>query len=297
MAGLQEVAQAQLDASMLEWITERVLDEIARHEVPEPAALTFLLRRYGATHRDDLRDSLEPALDRSAAALSRLESSRDGAGWLTVFAEAAAMSDSASLREAAAGVMSQLRREWRKAATVDGGMRSIAACLAAVNVCDPREMIPEAVDELERIVGAAYQPGDGMAHETGARPFTRGSLSDQVHAALALLAAHLVTDRLPYAMLAEELMQGARRRWWVEEGGGFLPARPFAVNCDAALVLCRLAALHRDAGYRSAAVVAPGADYAADAERTLAWQAPTLADRGLDAALFGLALDELLCLR
>ena len=61
--------------------------------------------------------------------------------------------------------------------------------------------------------------------------------------------------------------------------------------------MCRLAALHRDATYRGAAVVAPEADYAMDAMRILAAQTAALTDGGLDAALFGLALHELLSLR
>ena len=157
--------------------------------------------------------------------------------------------------------------------------------------------MPEAIDELERIVGGAYQPGEGMAHAIGAPVFARGDLSDQVRTAGALLTAYAVTDRLPYSMLAEELVQGARRTWWDAEHGGFLPTKPFAPNCEAALVLCRLSALHGDAGYREAAVVAADADYAGDAGRTLAALAATLEDPGVDVALFGLALHELLLLR
>ena len=287
----------RLDASGIEWITGRVLEAVVRHQTLEPAALTFLLRRYGATHRDDLRDALDPALDRAAAGVPRLEASEDRAGWLVVFGEAAAMSDAASLRKAAADLISHLRREWPTSTLVDGSMRSIAACLAAAGACNPRELIPDAIDELERIVGAAYRPGEGMAHEIGRPLFARGDLGDQVGAAGGLLSAYLVTGRLPYSMLAEELMRCARRTWWDVERGGFLPPKPFAQNGEAALVLCRLAALHRDATYRGAAVVAPEADYAMDAMRILAAQTAALTDGGLDAALFGLALHELLSLR
>lgn len=286
-----------LDASLIEWITGRVLEGVARPDAANPPALTFLLRRYGATRRDDLRDALELTLDWATSELPRLERAGDRAGWLIVFAEAAAMSDSPALRDAAAVLVLRLRGEWRAATRVDDSMRSIAACLAAANLCDSRQLVPDAIDELERIVGVAYQPGEGMADAIGAPVFARGDLGGQVCAAGALLTAHALTGRLPYAMLAEELMHGARRTWWDAEKGGFLPTAPFAPNCEAALVLCRLTALHRDAEYRDAAVVAVDADYAADAERTLLAQVSTLADRGKDTALFGLALDELLRLR
>jgi hypothetical protein len=287
-----EGAGVDLNASTVEWITGRVLEGIARQETEtvSPAALIFLLRRYGATSRDDLREALEPALDWATSELPRLACADDRAGWLSVFTEAAAISDSAVLREAAAGLVSRVRGEWRTATAVDDSMQSIAASLSAVNLCDPRELVPYAIDELERIIAAAYQPGVGMAHTIGAPAFARGGLDDQMRSAGALLTAHTLTDRLPYSMLAEELVQCARRTRWDPQRGGFLA--PYASNCEAALVLCRLAALHRDAEYRAAAVVAPDADYEGDAGRTLAAQAPALGERGLDAALFGLALDE-----
>jgi hypothetical protein len=287
-----------LDAGTLESITERVREGVAHQETVSAIALIFLLRRYGATRRDDLRAALEPALDWVASELPRFECSDDRAAWLTVFAEAAAMSDSAALRDAAVGLVSRARTEWRTATTVDDSMQSIAASLAAVNLCDPRELVPYAIDELERIVGAAYQPGEGMAHAIGAPVFASGGLDDQMRAAGALLTAYLLTDRLPYSMLAEELVQTARRTRWDPHKGGF--AASYASNCEAALVLCRLAVLHRDAEYRAAAVVATDADYAGDAERTLSAQTATVfakSDAGLDAARFGLALHELLLLR
>jgi hypothetical protein len=98
-------------------------------------------------------------------------------------------------------------------------------------------------------------------------------------------------------MLAEELMQFARRRWWDEERGGFHanPA-PFVSNCESVRVLCRLAALHEDADYRKAAVVAHQSDYADDAKRTLESLGLSYRDQGLDAARYGIALGEYLSL-
>jgi hypothetical protein len=70
-------------------------------------------------------------------------------------------------------------------------------------------------------------------------------------------------------------------------------ARPFALNCDAVRVLCRLAALHHDDDYRHVAVVAADANYKADADRILIAHAESAHARGLaDAAAYGLALAE-----
>jgi hypothetical protein len=86
-------------------------------------------------------------------------------------------------------------------------------------------------------------------------------------------------------MLAEELMQTSAR---VSAGRGF------TIECEAARVLCRLAALHDDDDYRAAAVIAPDANYRADASRVLAALSPRA--RAEDAPIYGLALSELLAL-
>jgi hypothetical protein len=85
-------------------------------------------------------------------------------------------------------------------------------------------------------------------------------------------------------MLAEELMQTAQRQGWEPCG--------VIASCDAARVFCRLATLHSDDDYVAAAVVAPHADYRADAERILERQAPRALDDPRDAAAYGLALAE-----
>jgi len=63
-------------------------------------------------------------------------------------------------------------------------------------------------------------------------------------------------------------------------------------SCEAVRVLCRLAALHDDAAYRAAAVIKPGTDYRAEAERILTHASTWLDDPRVDAARYGLALDE-----
>ena len=101
-----------------------------------------------------------------------------------------------------------------------------------------------------------------------------------------LLTAFLVTGRLPYAMLAEELVQHARRTF---AAAGL----PFTLGCEVSAVLARMAALHRDEGYLSAAVIAPGVDYAEDAGRILEELAPAAPAHGLAGAAYGLAAGEL----
>jgi uncharacterized protein YyaL (SSP411 family) len=128
-------------------------------------------------------------------------------------------------------------------------------------------------------------------------------LTDHVETASALLTAHAITGRLPYSMLAEELIRIARRAWWDDRGGtwksevGSLKPEEFATCCEAARVLCRLAMLHEDEEYRAAAVIATDADYLGDAERTLASLASSYREWGMAAAIDAVALDELRGLR
>jgi hypothetical protein len=91
-------------------------------------------------------------------------------------------------------------------------------------------------------------------------------------------------------MLAEELVQHARRLWWRDVDGAFDGS--FAVNCNALHVLCRLAALHADADYRKAAVVAPVASYVGDARRLAASLSGRAGEHPQHAADFGGALFE-----
>jgi uncharacterized protein YyaL (SSP411 family) len=142
------------------------------------------------------------------------------------------------------------------------------------------------IDGLERFVRSAYEPGEGLV---GA------DASDQIRSALAFLTAFELTGRLPYSMLAEELLQIARRDAWDRDNGGF--GQNFCANATAVQLLCRLAALHRDADYAASAVVAPDATYALDAERILAALAPTARAHLDDVAEFGMALLDWFSLR
>jgi uncharacterized protein YyaL (SSP411 family) len=178
-------------------------------------------------------------------------------------------------------------------------MRSIDACLRASDVCvdrgETQGLIADAVDELERIVGPLYRPGEGVAHTVSEPASARGNLADQVHTASALLDAYERTGRLPYSMLAEELMQFA-----LNLDPGTLEPRTlehFLSSCEAVRALCRIAALHQDEDYRTAAVIAPDRDYVLEAGRLL--DRLTDAHREDDAAVaadYGMALADWLTL-
>jgi hypothetical protein len=303
MAGLRD-----LDQDAIEWLTTRVLESAVEAERVEPMPLLYLLRRYAATDRSDLRHALERSLG-SALARAVAGPADDRAPWLALFVEATAISDDERLRTAAGELVASLRQEWAAAKEVDRAARSIEACLQAADILVPDELIPAAIDELERVVGTTYKPGHGVDHLIKGSSGQRGGLADQVRTASALLTGYAHSGRLPYSMLAEELMQFARRTLWDEREGGFFDSpvpsgegdaqrhKPFALNCEAARVLCRLDALHRDVEYRERAVTAEGSDYASDAGRTLASQTPDLHARDLEAAVYGVALGEWLTLR
>jgi hypothetical protein len=142
------------------------------------------------------------------------------------------------------------------------------------------------IDGLEQLARAAYEPGEGML---GAE------LADQLHSASAFLTAFELTGRLPYSMLAEELLQVARRRSWEDKQGRF--AGNFGANASAVQVLCRLAALHADADYTASAVFADHATYVQDAERILASLEPIARAHLTDAAEYGMALLNWFALR
>ena len=274
----------------VEQVTVAVLEALARDEAPTSAALRFLLRAYAATGRDDVRDAIEPALAR-ALELAPSAPLDQQPLWLFLFAEAAAMSGDDRLPSAAAVLVLHLRSTWgRDQQPLDVAATGVDACLRATRLVATADLTQSAIDELERIVGAAYQPGHGVSEK----------LTDQIAVASALITAHQGTGRLPYSMLAEELVQAARRTMWDNERGAFFDRATgdggesrFALNCDAATVLSRLAALHRSDEYREAAVIAPGADYEDDAARILEALAADAPGHGLAGAVYGLAAAEL----
>jgi hypothetical protein len=272
-------------------IVRSVVDPIAREDVRDACVPAFLLRRYlGAdslgSEIADLGNALGVALAQ-ALALARSDATVIGrAAWLTLLVESTAVAEDERMLHAAAALIAGLQAEWPAQTRIDEASASVEACLRAAEIVDPDSIVQNAIDQLERVIGGSYRPGDGLVRERdGLR--LRCSFGDHVLGASALLTAFELTGRLPYSMLAEELMAIARR--------GPSPDADVAIQCDAARVLCRLAALHDDPGYRGAAVIAAGVDYRADASRILTAQsARALAGSLAHAAAYGLALFDLL---
>lgn len=268
------------------------LDAIAARAVAAAGGPTssttvlFLLRHYLASGSDDAREALGVALAQALEHAADEVDIVERAAWLTLFVEATVIADDDRVAGAAQTLAASLSSGWPAADGLRDGLASVDACLHASTVVDSADLVSNAVDELERIVGGAYRPGEGLLE----RGSVKAGSAAHVRAALTLLTAFEYTGRLPYSMLAEELMQITRRRL-ADEG-------EFVTCCDAARALCRLAALHDAAEYRAAAIVASDADYRGDAARLLQLQAPRVdAAPMADAALYGVALRELLSLR
>src|SRR5580692_9162591 len=128
MAGLPD-----LDRDAIEWLTTRVLEAVIEAERVQPASLLYLLRRYVATDRSDLRDALGESLA-SALACAATDPADDRTGWLTLFAETAAISDDERLPAAAGDLVSGLREGWYSAKEVDCAASSVEACLHAAEI-------------------------------------------------------------------------------------------------------------------------------------------------------------------
>src|SRR5438093_9110455 len=125
MAGTQD-----LDQDAIEWLTTRILQAVDQDETVAPMALLYLLRRYIATDRDDLREALGRSLA-SAMARAAAGAAHDRACWLTLFIETSAISDDERLPAAATELVSSLRGEWTVQSDVDRAASSIEACLSA----------------------------------------------------------------------------------------------------------------------------------------------------------------------
>ena len=158
--------------------------------------------------------------------------------------------------------------------------------------CVGTDLLGAAIDELERVVCLTYRPGERLPRLLRNPDADDGGVGEHVAAATALLTAHDMTARLPYSMLAEELMQAVRRSGG--EGAHYdLTGGPEGPHYELARVMCRLARLHDDEDYRRTAVIARSSDYRAEAKAVLEEIPPPDGGRSEDAAMFGLATDEL----
>ena len=268
----------------LEDVAARAADAVAREEPFDAAVPTFLLRHYLGTDDAGLRDALGLALAQAFALAGSDATVIGRADWLTLLVEATAVADDERVLPAAVALVAALQQAWPHQSRIDEISASVEACLRAAEIVSPDQLVQDAIDHLERAIGGSYRPGDGLVRERdGIR--VRCGFDDHVRGASALLTAFELTGRLPYSMLAEELIAIAKPP----------AAAGIVIQCEAARVLCRLAALHDDPGYRGAAVIATGADYRAEASRILAAQsAAARAATPSAAAAYGLALLDLL---
>jgi len=244
----------------LDTIVAHVSGAVTTGDSIDPVAVRFLLSHYAATGRDDLSAVVGDALARGLDRHSESPAS-DRGEWLLLFADATAWSDDVRIRDVVAQLLPLV--DGRAADAIEVALRASAAIGDGTRLAS-------AVDDLERMIGRGYEPGDGVA------------AADQFAVASALLTAFDITGRLPYAMLAEELVQTAQRRGAEPDDG--------ERACRAAHVLCRLAALHEDDAYVGAAVVAPDADYHGGGARLLERHAARALETPRTAALYGLAL-------
>jgi hypothetical protein len=278
---LQDPRIAELDE-----IAALAADAVTRDAPFDAAVPLFLLRRYLAEDNDQLRDTLGLALAQALALAPGDQTVIGRAGWLALFVEAAAVAEDDRIAPAVADLIDDLQRGWPADTRIDDVSASVDACLRATALVNPTGLVQDAIDHLERVIAAAYRPGDGLVRDRdGLR--VRGSVADHVRGASALLTAFEISGRLPYSMLAEELIAVAGRDPRVDA--------PLPIQCEAARVLCRLAALHDDPDYRGAAVIAADADYREQASRILAaHSARARAGTASEAAVYGVALEELL---
>lgn len=246
-------------------VEQAIVAALPRGEPLHPHALLFLLRLYQATGREDLAElmgrSLALELDQEqnpdqtpSFGASHMSSTFACAASLELLVDTSTLTDDERVSAAIVKRLQHLREAWTSP-SVEQATAAIGACLHAANLESHRSLIPGAVDHLEQVVGRAYRPGQGI-----------GAFGDHVRAAAALLTAHSLTGRLPYSMLAEELMLTALGAPGTKTASTGVD---FATSCEGVRVLCRLAALHDNLDYRRLAVVAPGADYRRDAARIL----------------------------
>jgi hypothetical protein len=280
-----------VDLTDVDLVTDRLMRSLGAGETQAPAVLRFLLRRFAATARDDLRDVLGPAI---GAALEHEDVDPDR---LIALAEAVDLSNDPPLVELIRREAVRCRGAWPSRGLVAPAAAVVEFCLIAARALAEPAWTSDALDELERIVGLAYEPGDGMAQQLSSRVRLPGDLATQVAVSLALLQAFDVTGRLPYPMLAEELMAQVERR---PDGGA--PDRKEATEAtdtagrlatiaslDAARVLARLARLQRDPDYRGVAVTRGDGDRLA--EQRLRGVDSTAVDDPALLAAYGLALE------
>ncbi|MDA1092268.1 MAG: DUF255 domain-containing protein [Acidobacteria bacterium] len=181
---------------------------------------------------------------------------------------------------------------------VDTSASMASAYVLAASLLEDDSLLAFAATAVDRVVMETYERGGGVGHTLGWRPGVRGLLSDQVAASAALLDLYEASGQAVYLDMPRELMAYCQAELW-DDGAGFRdrirgtsdgarpigllaePHRPFELNCQAALVLGRLAILTEEDHYRVGAL------------RVLACQTGVYQARGLDGGDYVLALELL----
>jgi uncharacterized protein YyaL (SSP411 family) len=157
--------------------------------------------------------------------------------------------------------------DWTLFASSNGSMTS--AALQAAQAFHDDSLGAFAITSLERVLTICYRPGQGVAHCIDGGKRIAGLLEDHFAVAGASLDAYDATGNIVYEMMAEELARHAMRTMWDDRAGAFFDRAvpeageaiglmqrrltPFTANCDAAVVLRRLAATSGDAEFASVA--------------------------------------------
>ncbi|MGE0705987.1 MAG: hypothetical protein AB7F99_07285 [Vicinamibacterales bacterium] len=281
-------------------LVARVLAAVRRNEAVGPDAVTLLAREYAAEGSEAAGEAVGVAVARVLAAVSddppwapsptegRSDSASERAAWLALLVDIAGMSDDSRLHPAISALCDRTVEGWPSRARLATAMREVTAALRAAPVVRPA-LVAKVVDELERLVGCTYQPGRGLLARPGERE--HGTAADHIQAAIALLTAHAVTGRLPYAMLADELIQFASRSWWGGDLRHAVTLEEVAERSEAARVLAHLAVVHAEPRYMETAVVTAGYDHVAEAGRLLAAAEPS--PHGIHACVYALAVEEI----
>ena len=294
-------------------------------KVPHAAALHLLLSLLTTEDRADAADLaviIETTLDKMWALWDRerggfrrfAESAdwtdpasektlEDNAALLHVYIEAAARRGTEDLADRVAQIAGWVRTNLTDAVDgtfynalsehhvdrsmyVDRNAAMAAAFLRAGVVLNDRRVRDFGLKSLEEVILSAYVPGSGVAHTSDGA--VRGLLADQVAVASAAIWGHVITEQLPFPMLAAELMQFALRTMWDESARALRdriaiddPVHPFQLNCEAACVLDRLATITGDPMFRDRSLAILG---------SLAAEYPR---HGLFGASYALAVREI----
>jgi uncharacterized protein YyaL (SSP411 family) len=139
----------------------------------------------------------------------------------------------------------------------------VSAALHAAHAFTDDALGAFAVTSLERVLATCYRPGLGVAHCVDGAARIPGFLDDHLAMCGACLDAHEASGNIVYEMMAQELAKHAIRTLWDQDRKLFVdrpaappfesmglmqyPLTPFAANCEAAIVLRRLAAVCGDA--------------------------------------------------